>query len=74
MLMRRLGGGVVPARAVSGAVRELQRYVGCGEPVRETKHNVMRCNCAEEEWTSCTGCTEARWGSTCKKRCESTCD
>ena len=38
MLMRLLGGGGVPARAVGGAVRELQRYVGCGEPVLETKH------------------------------------
>ena len=33
MLMRLLGGGRVPARAVGGAVRELQRYVGCGEPL-----------------------------------------
>jgi hypothetical protein len=33
MLMRLLGGGGVPARAVGGAVRELQRYVGCGDPV-----------------------------------------
>ena len=71
MLMRLLGGGGMPARAVGGAVRELQRYVGCGEPVLETKH--MRCKCAQEEWTSCTGCTEAKQGSTGKKRCESTC-
>ena len=28
MLMRLLGGGGVPARAVGGAVRELQKYVG----------------------------------------------
>ena len=33
----------------------------------------MRCKCAKEEWTSCTGCTEAKQGSTGKKRCESTC-
>ena len=33
----------------------------------------MRCKCAREEWTSCTGCTEAKQGSTGKKRCESTC-
>ena len=71
MLMRLLGGGGVPARAVGGAVRELQRYVGCGDPVLETKH--MRCKCAKEEWTSCTGCTEAKQGSTGKKKCESTC-
>ena len=72
MLTRLLGGGGVPARAVGGAVRELQRYVGCSEPVLETKH--MRCKCAEEEeWTSCAGCTEARQGSTGKKRGESTC-
>jgi hypothetical protein len=71
MLMRLLGGGGVPARAVGGAVRELQRYVGCGDPVLETKH--MRCKCAKEEWTSCNGCTEAKQGSTGKKRCESTC-
>jgi hypothetical protein len=71
MLRRLLGGGGVPARAVGGAVRELQRYVGCGDPVLETKH--MRCKCAKEEWTSCTGCTEAKQGSTGKKRCESTC-
>ena len=58
MLMRLLGGGGVPARAVGGAVRELQRYVGCGDPVLETKH--MRCKCVEEEWTSCIGCTEAK--------------
>ena len=73
MLMRLLGGGGVPTRAVGGAraVRELQRYVGCGEPLLETKH--MRCKCAEEEWTSCIGCTEAKQGSTGKERCESTC-
>ena len=73
MLMRLLGGGGVPARAVGGAVREQQRHVGCGEPVLETKH--MRCKCANEEWASCSGCTEAKQGSTCtgKKRCESTC-
>ena len=62
MLMRLLGGGGMPARAVGGAVRELQRYVGCGEPVLQTKH--MRCKCAQEEWTSCTGCTVAKQGST----------
>ena len=71
MLMRLLGGGGVPARAVVGTVRELQMYVGCVEPVLETKH--MRCKCAKEGWTSCTGCTEAKQGSTSKKRCESTC-
>ena len=71
MLMRLLGGGGVPARAVGGAVRELQRYVGCGDPVLETKH--MRCKCSKEEWTSCAGCTEAKQGSTGKKKCESTC-
>ena len=72
MLMRLLGGGGVPARAVGGAVRELQRYVGCGEPVLETKH--MRCKCSSREWSSCTSsCTEARQGSTGKLRCESTC-
>ena len=71
MPVRLLGGGGVPARAVGGAVRELPRYVGCGEPVLETKH--MRCKCGEEEWTSCTGYTEAKQGSTGKKRCESTC-
>ena len=63
MLMRLLGGGGVPARAVGGTVWELQRYVGCGDPVLETTH--MRCKCANEEWTSCTGCTEATQGSTC---------
>ena len=68
MLIRLLGGGGVPARAVGGAVGELQRYVGCGEPVLETKH--MRCKCAKEEWTSCSSCTEAKQGSTGKKRCE----
>jgi hypothetical protein len=47
MLMRLLGGGGVPARAVGGAVRELQRYVGCGDPVLQTKHT--RCKCAKEE-------------------------
>ena len=41
MLMGLLGGGGVPARAVGGAMRELQRYVGCGEPVLETEH--IRC-------------------------------
>jgi ribonuclease HI len=72
LLMRMLGGGGVPARAVGGAVRELQRYVGCGEPVLETKH--MRCKCSSREWSSCTSsCTEARQGSTGKMRCESTC-
>ena len=53
-------------------MRELQRYMGCGEPVLETKH--MRCKCANEEWTSRSGCTEAKQGSTGKKRCESTCE
>ena len=71
MLMRLLGGEGVPARAVGGAVGELQRYVGCGEPILEAKH--MGCKCAKEEWTSCTGYTEAKQGSTSKKRCESTC-
>ena len=71
MLMRLLGGGGVPARAVGGAVRELQRYVGCGEPVLETKH--MGCKCAKEGWTSCTGCTEAKRDSTGKKMCDGTC-
>ena len=71
MLMGLLGGGGVPAKAVGGAVRELQRYVGCGEPVLETKH--MRCKCAKEEWASCIGCREAKQGSTGKKRCESMC-
>ena len=52
-------------------MRELQRYVGCGDPVLETKH--MRFKCAGEEWTSCTGCTEAKQGSTGKERCEGTC-
>ena len=47
MLMRLLSGGGVPARAVGGAVRELQRYADCGEPVLETKHT--RCKCEEEE-------------------------
>ena len=73
MLMRLLGGGVVPARAVGGAVRELQRYVGCGEPVLETVTKHMRCKCAKEEWTSCSGCMEAKQGSTGKERCEGTC-
>ena len=50
MRMRLLDGGGVPARAVGGVVRELQRYVGCAELVLETKH--MRCKCAREEWTS----------------------
>ena len=36
MLMRLLGGGGVPARAIGGAVGEQQRYVGCGEPMLET--------------------------------------
>ena len=72
MLMRLLGGGGVPARAVGGAVRELQKYVGCGEPVLETKH--MRCSCVEDEESECmTKCSEARQGSTGKGRCESTC-
>ena len=31
------------------------------------------CKCGEEEWASYTGCTEAKQGSTGKKRCESTC-
>ena len=44
MLMRLLGGGGVPARAVGGAVRELQRYVGCAEPISETTHIVRRRN------------------------------
>ena len=71
-LMRLLGGGGVPARAVGGAVRELQRYMGCGEPMLETKH--MRCKCSSREWSSCTSsCTEARQGSIGKLRCESTC-
>ena len=53
-------------------MRELQRYVGCGEAVLETKH--MRCKCSSREWSSCTSsCTEARQGSTGKLRCESTC-
>ena len=70
-LMRLLGGGDVPARAVGGAVRELQRYVGCGEPVLETTH--MRCRCSSREWSSCTSsCTETRQGSTGKLRCAST--
>ena len=74
MLMRLLGAKGVPARAMGGAVhvRELQRYVGCGEPVLETKH--MRCECSSREWSSCiSSCTEARQGSTCKPRCASTC-
>ena len=69
--MRLLGDGGVPARAVGGAVRELQWYVSGGEPTLETKH--MGCKCANEEWTSCFGCTEAKQGSTCKKRCERAC-
>ena len=40
MLIRLLGGGGRPARAVGGAVRELQRYVGCDEPVLETKGSI----------------------------------
>ena len=73
MLMRLLGGGGVPARAVGGAVGELQRYdiVGSGEPVLEAKH--MRCKCVNEEWTSCSGCTEAKHGRAGKERCEGTC-
>ena len=53
MLMRLLGGGGVPARAALSrrAVRELQRYVGCGEPVLalepEAKH--MSCKCSTKE-------------------------
>ena len=70
MLMRLLGGGGVPTRAVGEAVRELQRYVGYTKPVLETKH--ARFKCAREKWTSCTGCTEAKQGSTGKKRIEST--
>ena len=71
MLTRLLAGGVL-ARAVGGAVRELQRYVGCGEPVLETKH--MRCKCNSREWSSCTSsCTGARQGSAGKLRCASTC-
>ena len=71
MVMRLLGGGGTQARAVGGAVRELQRYVGCGEPVLETKH--MRCKRSSSEWSSCTSsCTKARQGSTRKLRCEST--
>ena len=58
VLMRLLGGSGVPARAVDGAVGALQRYVGCGEPVLEAKH--MRCNCAGEEWASCSSSTEAK--------------
>ena len=65
MLMRLLGGGGVPARAVGGAVRELQRYVGCDGPMLETKH--MRCKCAKGEWASCSGCTDAKQGSTCRQ-------
>ena len=45
MLMRLLGGGGMPARAIGGAVRELQRFVGCGQPVLETKH--MTCKCEQ---------------------------
>ena len=72
MLMRLLGGGGILARAVGGAVRGLQRYVGCGEPVLETKH--MRCKCSSREWSSCTSsCTETRQGSIGKLRCASTC-
>ena len=37
----------------------------------ETKH--MRCKCEQEGWTSCSGYTEAKQGSTGEKRCESTC-
>ena len=44
MLMRLLGGGGVPARAVTGAAKELQRYVGCSEPVLETgQAHELRC-------------------------------
>lgn len=72
MLMRLLGGGGVPARAVGGAVRELQRYVGCGQPVLETKH--MRCKCEQEQWTENMGkCSEAKQGSAGKGCCPSTC-
>ena len=56
--------------AVGGAVRELQRYVGCAEPVLEAKHT--RCKCAKEGRASCTGCTGAKQGSIGKKRCGST--
>ena len=74
MLMRLLGGGGVPAKAVGGAVRELQRFVGCGEPVLETKHMKCSCACDSEEDVECrSACTEAKQGSTGKQRCESTC-
>ena len=43
MLMRLLGGGRVPARAVGGAVRELQRYVGCaGDQTHEVRARVCK--------------------------------
>ena len=72
MLMGLLGGGGITARAVGRAVRELQRYVGCGEPMLETKH--MRCKCSSREWSRCTSrCTEARQGSIGKLGCASTC-
>ena len=72
MLMRLLGGGGVPARAVGGAVSELQKYVGCGEPVLETKH--MRCSCEQDGESDCmTRCSESRQGSVGKGRCKSTC-
>ena len=52
----------MPARAVDRAVREPQRYVGCSQPMLETKH--VRCSCEQEEWTSCMGkCSEAKHGS-----------
>ena len=72
MLMRLLGGEGVPARAVGGAVRELQRFVGCGQPVLETKH--MRCKCEQGQWTECMSkCSEAKQGNTGNGRCQSTC-
>ena len=49
MLMRLLGGGGVPTRAIGGAMWELQRYMSCGGPVLGAKH--MRCKCAGGEWT-----------------------
>ena len=53
-------------------MRELQRYVGCGKPVLETKH--MRCKCSTTEWSTCTSsCTEATQGSAGKLKCASTC-
>ena len=43
----------------------MQRYVGCREPVLETKH--MRCKCEEGR------CSEAKQGSTGAGRCRTTC-